>query len=88
MKKVSEIRTQLIEEKKEVLTKLDESNKYLDFAKGYHKKNGVSGPFDAKFKGKKKEQEKYMGELGKAWAKYKKDNGIETKKGGFPDKKK
>ena len=42
--------------------------------------------FDAKFKGNKKEQEKYMEELGKAWDDYKKEHGIVTKKSNYGKK--
>ena len=86
MRKVSEIREQLIAENEAAISTIEESNKYLDFAKQYHKKNGVSGPFDAKFKGNKKEQEKYMEELGKAWSDYKKEHGIVTKKSKYGKK--
>ena len=43
---------------------VNERNLYLEFSKKYHKKHGVSGPFDKKFKGDKKKQEEYMEELG------------------------
>jgi hypothetical protein len=86
MRKVSEIREQLIAENEAAINTIEESNKYLDFAKQYHKKHGVSGPFDAKFKGNKKEQEKYMEELGKAWSDYKKEHGIVTKKSNYGKK--
>jgi hypothetical protein len=80
MKKVSQIQEELKIEKESSISKINETNKYLTFAKGYYKKHGVSGPFDEKFKGNKKEQEKFMEELGKAWSDYKKEHGIKTKK--------
>jgi len=59
---------------------LNESNLYLDFSKKYNKENGVSGPFDKKFKGDKEAQKKYMQGLSDAWEKHKEDKGIKTKK--------
>jgi hypothetical protein len=76
MKKVSQIQESLREEKAATITKIDETNKYLTFAKKYYKKHGVSGPFDAKFKGDKKAQENFMEKLGKSWADYKKEHGM------------
>lgn len=58
---------------------VNERNLYLDFSKKYNKEHGVSGPFDKKFKGDKKAQEKYMEELGKSWAEHKKKKGIKDK---------
>jgi hypothetical protein len=58
---------------------INERNLYLEFSKKYNKKHGVSGPFDKKFKGDKKAQEKYMEELGKSWAEHKKEKGIKNK---------
>ena len=58
---------------------INERNLYLDFSKKYNKEHGVSGPFDKKFKGDKKAQEKYMEELGKSWAEHKKKKGIKDK---------
>lgn len=78
MKKVTQIQESLKIEKAKTISKLEETNKYLSFAKSYYKKNGVSGPFDDKFKGDKKAQKKFMDELGKAWADHKKKHGIET----------
>ena len=78
MKKFSSI----VEKKKQELEEskiINERNLYLDFAKKYHKEHGVSGPFDKKFKGDKKEQEKYMEELSKAWEDHKKKKGIKNK---------
>jgi hypothetical protein len=69
---------------------VNERNLYLEFSKKYHKKHGVSGPFDKKFKGDKKKQEEYMGELGKAWSEHKKKKGMgdKEKNGRFDFKKK
>jgi len=78
MKKVSQIQEGLKTERESAITKIDETNKYLTFAKKYYKKSGVSGPFDEKFKGDKKAQEKFMEELGKAWKEHKKKEGIKT----------
>jgi len=75
--------TQIIEKKKEQIKNdelVNERNMYLDFAKKYHKKHGVSGPFDEKFKGNKIEQRKYMEGLSKAWEEYKKNKRIKIKK--------
>lgn len=58
---------------------VNERNLYLEFSKKYNKEHGVSGPFDKKFKGDKKAQEKYMEELGKSWAEHKKKKGIKDK---------
>jgi hypothetical protein len=80
MKKVSQIQENLRIERESAISKINETNKYLTFAKNYYKKHGVSGPFDEKFKGNKKEQEKFMEELGKAWSDYKKEHDIKTKK--------
>jgi hypothetical protein len=88
MKKVSQIQESLKVQKATAISKIDETNKYLSFAKSYYKKHGVSGPFDEKFKGNKKAQEKFMEELGKAWADYKKEKGIETKSSSKPWAKK
>ncbi len=74
-----------VEKKKEELKEsqiVNERNMYLEFSKKYHKKHGVSGPFDKKFNGDEKEQEKYMDGLSKAWAEYKKDKGIKPKSSG------
>ena len=52
-----------VEKKKQELKEsqvVNERNMYLEFSKKYHKKHGVSGPFDKKFQGDKKAQEKYM----------------------------
>jgi hypothetical protein len=89
MKKFSSI----VEKKKQELQEnqvINERNLYLDFAKKYHKKNGVSGPFDKKFQGDKKAQEEYMEALGKAWAEHKEKKGIKNKsdKGKFDFAKK
>ena len=89
MKKFSSI----VEKKKQELHEnqvINERNLYLDFAKKYHKKQGVSGPFDKKFQGDKKAQEEYMEGLGKAWAEHKEKKGIKTKqeKGKFDFAKK
>ena len=83
----------IVEKKKQQLEEskiINERNLYLDFAKKYHKKQGVSGPFDKKFKGDKKEQEKYMDGLSKAWDAEKKKKGIKNKenKGKFDFAKK
>ena len=59
---------------------IQERNKYLEFSKKYHKEQGVSGPFDKKFGGDKKKQEKYMEELAASWEKYKKSHGIKNKR--------
>lgn len=67
---------------------INERNLYLEFSKKYHKDQGVSGPFDKKFKGDKKKQGEYMEDLGKAWAEHKKKKGIKDKKGKFDFKKK
>jgi hypothetical protein len=51
----------IIEQKKQELQEnalVNERNLYLDFSKKYHKEHGVSGPFDKKFKGDKKAQER------------------------------
>jgi hypothetical protein len=74
-----------VEKKKEELKEsqiVNERNMYLEFSKKYHKKLGVSGPFDKKFNGDEKEQEKYMSGLSKAWSEYKKDKGIKPKSSG------
>ena len=74
-----------VEKKKEELKEsqiVNERNMYLEFSKKYHKKHGVSGPFDKKFNGDEKEQEKYMSGLSKAWSEYKKDKGIKPKSSG------
>lgn len=71
-----------VEKKKQHLKEsqiVNERNLYLDFAKKYHKKQGVSGPFDKKFKGDKNAQEEYMEGLSKAWEKHKKEKGIKPK---------
>ena len=83
----------IVEKKKQELEEsniISERNLYLDFSKKYHKAHGVSGPFDKKFKGDKKEQEKYMDGLSKAWADEKKKKGIKNKdnKGKFDFAKK
>lgn len=78
MKKFSSI----VEKKKQELLEnrtINERNLYLDFSKKYHKKNGVSGPFDKKFQGDKKAQQKYMDGLSKAWEDHKKKHGIKPK---------
>ena len=80
MKKVSQIQENLKAERESAISKVNETNKYLTFAKKYYKNHGVSGPFDEKFKGDKKAQEKFMVELGKEWAEYKEKHGIKTKK--------
>ena len=72
MKTVSQIQEAIKAEREDSTSRLNEANKYLTFAKAYYKKHGVSGPFDAKFKKDKKAQEKFMGELGKAWEDHKK----------------
>ncbi len=72
----------VVEQKKQELKEnalVSERNLYLDFSKKYHKEQGVSGPFDKKFKGDKKAQEEYMEGLSKAWEEYKKKKGIKTK---------
>jgi hypothetical protein len=79
MKKVSQIQESIKIEKQNVISKIDETNKYLTFAKKYYKKHGVSGPFDEKFREDKKAQEKFMEELGKEWSSYKEKHGIVTK---------
>jgi len=74
-----------VEKKKEELKEsqiVNERNMYLEFSKKYHKKHGVSGPFDKKFNGDEKEQEKYMDGLSKAWTEYKKEKGIKPKSSG------
>lgn len=58
---------------------VNERNQYLDFSKKYNKEQGVSGPFDKKFKGNEKSQEKYMQGLSVAWEKYKEKKGIKLK---------
>ena len=71
-----------VEKKKQELKEsqvVNERNMYLEFSKKYHKKHGVSGPFDKKFQGDKKAQEKYMDGLSKAWSDYKKEKGIKPK---------
>jgi hypothetical protein len=78
MKKFSLIVEKKKQELKEAQT-VNERNLYLDFSKKYHKKMGVSGPFDKKFQGDKKAQEKYMEGLSKAWEEHKKKNGIKPK---------
>jgi hypothetical protein len=78
MKKITQIQESLKIEKAKVISKLDETNKYLTFAKGYYKKHGVSGPFDEKFKNDKKAQKKFMEDLGKAWEEHKEKKGIVT----------
>lgn len=78
MKKITQIQESLKVEKAKVISKLDETNKYLTFAKGYYKKHGVSGPFDEKFKSDKKAQKKFMEDLGKAWDEHKEKHGIVT----------
>lgn len=88
MKKVSQIQENLKVQNAQTISKMDEANKYLTFAKKYYKKHGVSGPFDAKFKGDKKEQEKFMGELGKEWADYKEKHNIKTAPSSKPFKEK
>ena len=72
----------IIEKKRQDLKETElvtERNQYLDFSKKYNKEHGVSGPFDKKFKGDEKAQEKYMGGLSKAWEEYKKKKGIKLK---------
>jgi hypothetical protein len=59
---------------------IQERNQYLEFSKKYHKKQGVSGPFDKKFDGDKKKQQEYMDGLSAEWKKYKKSHGVKTKK--------
>jgi hypothetical protein len=71
MKKVSQIQESLKVQKAATMSKVEEANKYLNFAKAYYKKQGVSGPFDEKFKGDKKAQKKFMQELGNAWEAHK-----------------
>ena len=74
-----------VEKKKQELEEsqvITERNMYLEFSKKYHKKHGVSGPFDKKFKGDRDEQEKYMDGLSKAWSEYKKEKGIKPKSSG------
>jgi hypothetical protein len=81
----------VVEQKKQEIESselVNERNLYLEFSKKYHKKHGVSGPFDKKFGGDKKKQEEYMGELGKAWAEHKKKKGMKDKNGKFDFKKK
>jgi len=78
MKKITQIQESLKIEKAKVISKLEETNKYLTFAKGYYKKHGVSGPFDEKFKSDKKAQKKFMNDLGKAWDEHKEKHGIVT----------
>lgn len=71
-----------VEKKKQELNEsqiISERNLYLDFAKKYHKKQGVSGPFDKKFKGNRSSQERYMEGLAKAWEEHKKEKGIKNK---------
>lgn len=79
MRKISQIQESIKIERQNVISKIDETNKYLTFAKRYYKKHGVSGPFDEKFKQNKKSQEKFMEELGKEWSSYKEKHGIVTK---------
>ncbi len=79
MKKVSQIQESIKIEKLKTISKIDETNKYLTFAKKYYKKHGVSGPFDEKFREDKKAQEKFMEDLGKEWSGYKEKHGIVTK---------
>jgi len=72
----------IVEKKKEELKEnamVNERNLYLDFSKKYHKENGVSGPFDKKFKGDKKAQSEYMEGLSKAWEEHKDKKGIKNK---------
>jgi hypothetical protein len=74
-----------VEKKKQELKEsqvVNERNMYLEFSKKYHKKHGVSGPFDKKFQGDKKAQEEYMEGLSKAWSDYKKEKGIKPKSTG------
>jgi hypothetical protein len=78
MKKFSSI----VEKKKQELAEsnlVNERNLYLDFSKKYNKEQGVSGPFDKKFKGDKKAQKEYMEGLSKAWEEYKEKKGIKIK---------
>jgi hypothetical protein len=78
MKKFSSI----VEKKRQELIEsetINERNLYLDFSKKYHKKQGVSGPFDKKFQGDKKAQKEYMEGLSKAWEEHKKSKGTKTK---------
>jgi hypothetical protein len=72
----------IIEKKRQDLKETElvtERNQYLDFSKKYNKEHGVSGPFDKKFKGDEKAQEKYMQGLSKAWDEYKEKKGIKLK---------
>jgi hypothetical protein len=72
----------IVEKKKEELKEnamVNERNLYLDFAKKYHKEQGVSGPFDKKFKGDKKAQSEYMEGLSKAWEEHKEKKGTKNK---------
>ena len=72
----------VIEKKRQDLKETElvtERNQYLDFSKKYNKEHGVSGPFDKKFKGDEKAQEKYMQGLSKAWDEYKEKKGIKLK---------
>lgn len=78
MKKFSSI----VEKKRQELIEsetINERNLYLDFSKKYHKKHGVSGPFDKKFQGDKKAQKEYMEGLSKAWEEHKKSKGTKDK---------
>jgi len=75
--------TSVVKEKRNELNErlaLKEGNAYLDFSKKYHKEQGVSGPFDKKFKGDKKAQKEYMQGLSDAWEKHKEEKGLNKKK--------
>ena len=70
MKKISQIQEELKAKKVDESIRMDEANKYLDFAKDYYKKHGVSGPFDPKLK-KDGKSKKFMQDLSKAWKEHK-----------------
>lgn len=74
--------TKIVEKKRNEIDEINlikERNQYLEFSKRYHKEQGVSGPFDKKFKGSKDAQKNYMQGLSDAWSTYKKEKGIKNK---------
>lgn len=80
MKKLSLLESEIRSNLKNESERLDEANKYIEFSKKFNKQEGVSGPFDAKFKNDPKAKKEYMSKLSKAWADYKKKHGTVSKK--------
>jgi len=80
MKKLSLLESEVRDAQRIEAVRMDESMKYMEFCKKFSKEEGVSGPFDAKFKKDKKAMKAYMSKLSKAWADYKKEEGITAAK--------